>query len=188
MATRSKIKPLSINAEVVRVQAATEQARKHASKKALKESLKPEARQPDPTAEVVKGLGNALAYLTTMAEDAKATDTDFEAYVLAQLEPTESTKKDNLSPATYSMRALRTASEHYVTGKNGNPHCGDEIGKALADLPRDEVIRVLIKALKLESNPYSHLNPGQQSMNLRNKARGALKNGFIKIEDIMTSK
>ena len=187
MATRQKIKPLNITAETMRVQAATEAARMRQSKKALRESLKPEAPQPDPAALVHRGMDNALSYLTTLAEDAKALGQDFEAYVIEQAKPTPSAKRDGLSPATESMKAFRTASEHYIVGKNGNPHCGDDVAKLFADIPRDQVVNVLLKALKLDSNPYSHLNPGQQSMNLRNKARGAIKNGFLKLDDIRAS-
>ena len=38
--------------------------------------------------------------------------------------------------------------------------------------------------MKLHGNPYAHLNPGQQSMNLRNKARAQLKAGLLKLADV----
>lgn len=80
------------------------------------------------------------------------------------------------------MLALRDAAKHYVTGKNGNPHCADQVAMILDGLTREQVVDVLgrfLLASKVTTsvNPYLHLNPGQQSMNLRNKLRGALKNG-----------
>jgi hypothetical protein len=33
--------------------------------------------------------------------------------------------------------------------------------------------------LGLPGNPYLTLNPGQQSMNLRNRLRHAIRNGFV---------
>jgi hypothetical protein len=77
------------------------------------------------------------------------------------------------------MLALRRAAVNYVKPANGNPCNGDELATLLGELPRERVVRVLLGALGLSHNPYVHLNPGQQSMNLRNKARHAVKDGLI---------
>jgi len=87
------------------------------------------------------------------------------------------------------MLALVEASKHYVKGTNGNPHCADALAMVLDGLTREAVVTLLgdfLFANKVteSSNPYKHLNPGQQSMNLRNKTRGALKNGLIKSSDL----
>lgn len=85
------------------------------------------------------------------------------------------------------MFALVEASKHYVKGTNGNPHCADELAMALDGLTREQVVKTLGAFLFMQkvtesTNPYKHLNPGQQSMNLRNKMRGALKNGLVKMD------
>lgn len=90
------------------------------------------------------------------------------------------------SKAKYAgpMLALRAAAKAYVKGQNGNPHCGDQLAAALGGLTREQTVEVLIYALGLPGNPYAHLNPGQQSMNLRNRARAAMKNGQLRTADI----
>jgi len=84
------------------------------------------------------------------------------------------------APTGYNgpMLALRDRiREHkYQKAANGQPSCGDEVAQALGQLEPHEVIEACLIALDTE-NPYTHLNIGQQSMNLRNKVRGALKRG-----------
>lgn len=77
------------------------------------------------------------------------------------------------------MLALRAASKagKYVKQANGQPACGDEVATILGVLTPEMVVRACIAALALPGNPYLHLNVGQQSMNLRNKLRGAIKRG-----------
>jgi hypothetical protein len=87
------------------------------------------------------------------------------------------------------MLALRQAAKTYVTGKNGNPHCADDVATALDGLTREQVVECLGKLLKERNvidsvNPYKHLNPGQQSMNLRNRLRGALKAGTVSMTQV----
>lgn len=65
----------------------------------------------------------------------------------------------------------------YSKAANGQPCCGDAIANALGGLKPEQVIRACIVALALPGNPYLGLNIGQQSMNLRNKLRGAMKRG-----------
>lgn len=88
---------------------------------------------------------------------------------------------------TGPMLALRDAEKNYEIAQNGNPCNGDGLAKICGKFPRDEVVKTLIKVLKLESNPYYHLNPGQQSMNLRNKTRGALAKGEIRMGDVIAA-
>jgi hypothetical protein len=77
------------------------------------------------------------------------------------------------------MLALRERAKRgvYQKAANGQPSCGDEVAQILGALVPIQVIRACIIALNLEGNPYLHLNIGQQSMNLRNKLRGALIRG-----------
>lgn len=185
--TRQPIKALNKTAEAIIKNAQAEKTRKRESKKALRESLQPvkpvKAEPPArvKTAEQVQAEHDA--YVAALRIDAEALGVDPETYIAEQLAGVDATKE---SKAKYvgPMLALRDAAKHYVTGKNGNPHNNDALAQALDGLTREQVVTALIRAMKLESNPYTHLNPGQQSMNLRNKARGQIKNGFVSIEDI----
>ncbi len=69
----------------------------------------------------------------------------------------------------------RLAEGAYSKAKNGNPCCGDRVAALLGTLPPAQVISACILAMALPTNPYAHLNVGQQSMNLRNKLRGCFK-------------
>lgn len=62
----------------------------------------------------------------------------------------------------------------YKKSANGQPSCGDQLATMLGALEPTEVIRACLIAMDI-ANPYTHLNSGQQSMNLRNKLRGKLK-------------
>lgn len=85
---------------------------------------------------------------------------------------------------TGRMLALVAARKSYVRGKNGNQHTGDFIGTCFEVLPREQVVETCVEILSLPGNPYPRLNPGQQSMNLRNRVRGALQRGEITVEQI----
>lgn len=69
----------------------------------------------------------------------------------------------------------RLAEGAYKKAENGQPCCGDQVATLLGSLAPAQVIRACIAAMALPSNPYAHLNIGQQSMNLRNKLRGCFK-------------
>jgi len=69
----------------------------------------------------------------------------------------------------------RLAEGAYQKAANGQPCCGDQVATLLGTLAPAQVIRACIMAMALPSNPYIHLNIGQQSMNLRNKLRGCFK-------------
>lgn len=85
------------------------------------------------------------------------------------------------APTGYTgpMLALRERAKQgqYKKAVNGQPSCGDEVATILGSLKPEQVIRACVIALNLPGNPYTHLNIGQQSMNLRNKLRGAMKRG-----------
>jgi len=86
-----------------------------------------------------------------------------------------------VKPEGYSgpMLALRERllQGAYKKMPNGQPANGDQVATALGSLTPAQVISACIAAMALPSNPYLHLNIGQQSMNLRNKLRGCLKRG-----------
>jgi hypothetical protein len=84
-----------------------------------------------------------------------------------------------------SMLALaeRVKSGVYVKGTNGQLRSDDEVARALDPVPPQKVVPLLLEVLKLAENPYAGLNYGQQSMNLRNKLRGAVRKGLKVSED-----
>lgn len=82
------------------------------------------------------------------------------------------------------MAALRSAKERYVKAKNGSLRSNDEIAQAFDGLTPDRTIATCMNLLGLGANPYAHLNIGQQSMNLRNKLRTAVKRGVISIDAV----
>lgn len=79
-----------------------------------------------------------------------------------------------------SMLALadRVKAGQYVKGTNGQLRSNDEVAQALDSVPAKKVVPLLLEVLKMP-NIYAAkgLNYGQQSMNLRNRLRGALRQG-----------
>jgi len=72
----------------------------------------------------------------------------------------------------------------YVKGATGQLRCNDELATLLNAVPVDNVIQLAKIVLELPENPYSHLNVGQQSMNLRNRMRGALTKKTLTLDAI----
>lgn len=184
--TRQPVKALNKSAETIAVQAKAEKQRKAVSKKALRQHLaydgdkKPA--KPDPIVKSVEvKKAEHEAYLAALRIDAEALGVDPDTYIAEQL--TDSPKSGYVGP----MLALRTAVKKYVVAPNGQPCCGDGLAEICGAYPREAVVAGLVTALGLGSNPYLHLNPGQQSMNLRNKARTALKNGVVTADQIRTA-
>lgn len=195
---RAPVKTVNKTASAVAKNAAAEKARKAASKAALKaadpkELAKAEASQPTPEALKAKADADHAAYLQTLREDAHATwfasldavqqeevnngersipDGYADAYITEQLTPVK-------AKYTGPMLALKTARKAYVKAANGIQCNGDDLAMMCGQYPRETVVKGLIQALGLPGNPYLSLNPGQQSMNLRNKARHALKAGLV---------
>lgn len=87
---------------------------------------------------------------------------------------------------TKLMGALRdrTASGHYVKGANGQLRTNDDIALAFEHVPAKFTVAALLAASGLTENPYTHLNYGQQSMNLRNRLRGQLRKGTVTLDQI----
>jgi len=209
MARRNPIKPLNQTAEQVATAAAAEKTRKAESRRALAAARKAEKAAgctpirvgqnrldraaayaaaepaPAPRDHAAEYAANAIKAAT---EDAAATGMTVEA-ILADmgLDVTGRPVKPADEKTRYAgpMLALVAARKVYVKGANGNPHCNDRVANAFASLTREQVLSVCIRAMKLEGNPYLHLNPGQQSMNLRNKLRGQMKNGFVTEGEIL---
>lgn len=177
--TRQPIKALAPSPETVAKAAKADADRKKASKKALRESLKPSKPVPQirEKSDEAKAAERA-AYIAALRVDAAALGRDPEEYIAEQLADTPKTGY------TGPMLALRRAVVNYVKAPNGQPCCGDDLAQVCGQYTREQVVTGLLVALALPTNPYAHLNPGQQSMNLRNKARAALKGGQLTISQI----
>lgn len=179
--TRQPIKALNPSPETVAKAAKADADRKKASKKALRESLKPTKPVPQirKKSDEAKAAERA-AYIAALRVDAEALGVDPDTYVAEQLAETK-------TGYTGPMLALRRAVVNYVKAPNGQPCCGDDLAQICGQYTREQVVAGLLVALQLPGNPYAHLNPGQQSMNLRNKARAALKGGQLTIDQIRTA-
>lgn len=183
--TRKAPRALNKPAAEIRANATAEKARKAASKAALK-ATNPAANHPKP--EPLEHMSVDPIY-TDEQNDAHEAAIHADAISILGADATkdqiDAYVKDNLEPvvpkARYSgpMSALKTARAAYVKGSNGNPHTADKVGHIFGSLKREQVVAICIEALGLPTNPYTSLNPGQQSMNLRNKLRHAMKIGFV---------
>src|SRR5574337_726289 len=191
MTRRQPIKPLNKSTADIAADAAAEKARKAASRKALREAKKADQAaiaekvaaafkptKPEPKGAPIRSVENEQAVRAEMAatgmsleEACDSMGVDHETFL-----PVEEKKLGYTGP----MLILREAAKHYVKGI----HCGDDMASMLDGLKREQVVDLigsfLVEAKITEvRNPYLHLNPGQQSMNLRNKLRAAIKNGMV---------
>lgn len=183
--TRQPVRALNKSAETIAAQAKAEKQRKTESKRALKAATTPKVVKPSKPEPIAKSVdakkAEHEAYLAALRIDAEALGVDADTYIAEQL--AETPKSGYVGP----MLALRTAVKKYVVAPNGQPCCGDDLAEICGAFPREAVVAGLVAALGLGSNPYLHLNPGQQSMNLRNKARTALKSGIVTADQIRTA-
>lgn len=114
-------------------------------------------------------------------------DTAFEAYLASQgFNPDGTPLKSHAAKTPYTgpMVALKTARKSYVKAANGILCNGSPLALLCGQYKREVVVKALIEALGLPGNPYLALNPGQQSMNLRNKARHAISEGRLSLAHV----
>lgn len=187
-ARRAAPKALNLDAKTIARQADANADRKKASKKALRDALapaKPKPVQPMETPEEVQRQRN----LEAARAEAEVTGMTFEEACASMGidpqtgQPVEQEEKSGYAGPMLALRR-RLKAGAYKKAENGRPCCGDAIAVLCGKHTREVIVKALIVALGLGSNPYAHLNPGQQSMNLRNKARAAVKNGTLEIAKI----
>lgn len=128
------------------------------------------------------------------AKDAKAAAKKVEQEAKAAVRATAKAEREARLAAlaaegknyTGSMLALadRVKQGVYVVGATGQLRSNDELAQALDGVSATDVIRVGLDCLKIEANPYVKLNVGQQSMNLRNRMRGAIKKETLTIAEV----
>lgn len=85
-----------------------------------------------------------------------------------------------------TMLALadRVKSGAYVKSATGQLRSDDGLAQALDGVYPTDVVRIGLDVLGLADNPYTKLNIGQQSMNLRNRMRGAIRKETLSIAAI----
>jgi hypothetical protein len=183
---RAPVKSLNQTSEQVARAAAADKARKAESKRALRAATKPATVKPEVvTSPVAPVADRSTDNLKAAKIEAVALSVSFEAACesmgISPVTGQPVDAKPNKHVYTGPMLALRERSKAgaYVKGANGNPHCNDAIAQAFAALTREQVVAACLQLLDLSYNPYTSLNPGQQSMNLRNKLRHQYKNGMV---------
>lgn len=87
-----------------------------------------------------------------------------------------------------SMLALRNAKDHYIKGTNGRLRSNDAVALALDAVEPAGTVELAMKVLGITENPYLKLNVGQQSMNFRNKLRGAIRKGTMAVEALIEAR
>lgn len=144
-----------------------------AKAKAEKEAAKAAAKAEKEAAKAAKAEAAAKA----KAEKAAALEAARKAAAESTTEGDESGRKRTYF-GTMMTLAERVKTGAYVKGTNGQLRCNDDVAVAFDAVSPLGVIRTIREVLGfIDVNPYGHLNIGQQSMNLRNKLRGALKAG-----------
>ena len=192
--TRQPVKALNQTPEQVATAAAAEKARKAASKKALKDATKqaapvvepPDAARARHDQDAANALQTAIADAATLGVPLEQMLKDMG--IDDQGRPLQADKQRYDGP----MLALVSARKSYVKAGNGILCNGDQLAVICGAHSRDETVKALgtllfSKGLTAAVNPYLSLNPGQQSMNLRNKARHALKAGTITLADVQAA-
>lgn len=155
---------------------AAEKAKEKIAAKAAKEAAKAEAKAKKEAEKAEKA-----AATTHLSEEAKAAKAAATAEREARIQAIAEGRKYTGEMLSLTDRAKQGA---YVKGTTGQMRCSDPLAEALDAVPVMNVIQLAKIVLNLDANPYVHLNTGQQSMNLRNKMRGAITKGVLTIERI----
>lgn len=167
------------------VQAVTDHSDQKAVKAAEREAAKAAreaAKQAAAAEKQVKAEARAQAQAAKEAE--KQAKAQARADVKAAKEAAAAAAAEQSGVYAGSMLALRDARTRYVKAMNGRLRSTDDIATVFDAVEPQDVVTIALEALQLEHNPYLRLNIGQQSMNLRNRLRGALKKGIVTLDAI----
>ena len=86
---------------------------------------------------------------------------------------------------TGGMVTLRDAKKAYVRSTTGRLRSTDELAEIFDIVEPNSVIWLCLELLGMQgANPYRHQNVGQQSMNLRNKLRFAIRKGTVTLDAV----
>jgi len=89
-----------------------------------------------------------------------------------------------LSAGTISMIGLRDAKNSYVKATNGQLRSTDPLAEALDAVQPADTVKLAMALLDEPVNKYAALNVGQQSMNYRNRLRGAVRAAKVTVDAI----
>lgn len=163
-----------------------------ATSKALDAEAKAAAKAEREAVKAANATAKAeLAAEKLAAKEAKAAAK--EADKLAKAEARAAAKAEReaklaeLGPQS-KMSALRDAKKNYVKSATGQLRANDDLAQALDAVPPHKVVPLAIELLQLPENPYGRLNVGQQSMNLRNKLRGAIRRNTLTIDQVVAAR
>lgn len=155
---------------------------KAAAMKAEKEAQKAETKRiKDEAAAAAKAEKDAAA--AAKAEKTAADKAEKLAKIAAEraerAEKTAAERTARIAEGGGAMSALARANAagRYTKGVNGQLRSSDELALALESIPAKSMVPFLLKVQGFSVNQYATLNYGQQSMNLRNRLRGAIKAG-----------
>lgn len=130
-------------------------------------------------AEKAEARAKAQAEAKEKAEKAKA---EAEAAKKAKAEERAAKAAEKAANPGTTLGTIVERAKGYIKGPNGQLHSGDELAMALESVPANKVVELILAIFK-EPNKYAHLNYGQQSMNYRNRLRGAISKG-LEIEGV----
>ena len=99
-------------------------------------------------------------------------------------EEAKAERAESASAGGMASLADRIKSGAYVKGANGQLRSNDDVAIALESVAPKRTVELLLNVLGLSENPYENLNYGQQSMNLRNRLRGAVRNGKVSLDTL----
>ena len=89
----------------------------------------------------------------------------------------------SIVPEGYRERCV-VDREHKTAGGNTSVHCGDDLAVFLRGKSLEQVYELATKVFGPGNGlraRYGHLNPGQQRMNVGNRLRAAVKDGFVTV-------
>lgn len=156
-----------------------------AAKKAAETQAKIEAKEKAALERKTKADARAAEKAEIEARKAERTAKAAENKAAAEARATELAASGRKYVGSMLSLADRVKQGLYVKGTNGQLRSNDEVAVALDGVKPVDVIKVGLGLLQLESNPYASLNIGQQSMNLRNRLRGAVRKSVLSVEAIV---
>jgi len=171
------------------VQAVTDHSDQKAIKAAEREAAKAAREAAKAAREAAKAAAAAEKQVKAEARASAQAAKESEKLVKAQARADARAAKEAAVAAQSgvyagSMLALRDARTRYVKAMNGRLRSTDDIATIFDAVEPKDVVAIALEALQLGANPYTRLNIGQQSMNLRNRLRGALKKGIVTLDAI----
>ena len=126
-----------------------------------------------------KEAKNAAAVAKKAEREAKAAETQAQREARAA----ELVAAGRTYTGSMTVLADRVKQGLYVKSATGQLRSTDDLAVALDAVPAENVVKLGVMLFE-EANKYASLNIGQQSMNYRNRMRGAIKKGTFTLERV----